>query len=175
MIVIKKYMKRGKRLILLFSLLILTAFQQLTFGQEKPPRPILLAVNAEGLRFGAFCQGSLGGTVIINPGGGRDATGDIIKLSLGHVYGPATFRVKGNAGTLVTIADILPCYLYNGGYRLRLSFGNLSTVTSTGSPFILTSDAWMDIKVGGTLTVGNAAANPPGEYSGTFDVTFIQN
>jgi hypothetical protein len=30
------------------------------------------------------------------------------------------------------------------------------------------------MNIGGTLTVGNSASNPPGSYSGTFDITFIQ-
>ena len=81
----------------------------------------------------------------------------------------------GNAGTLVTIAAIPPVYLYNGGYKMQLNFGNVAAITSTGSPFVLPSDSWMDVKVGGTLTVGNSSVNPPGEYSGTFTVTFIQN
>jgi hypothetical protein len=30
------------------------------------------------------------------------------------------------------------------------------------------------VYVGGTITVGNSAASPPGNYSGTFQITFVQ-
>ncbi|TWV93657.1 DUF4402 domain-containing protein [Chitinophaga pinensis] len=47
---------------------------------------------------------------------------------------------------------------------------------STGTPFIATatSPARTIVRIGGTLTVGPPPANPAGNYSGVFQVTFIQ-
>jgi hypothetical protein len=44
------------------------------------------------------------------------------------------------------------------------------------SPLITTviQPARTAVNIGGTLIVGNAAANPPGTYSGTFYITFNQ-
>jgi hypothetical protein len=167
--------KSGGKLLLIFcSILVLMTIYQRAVGQERPPRPLLLVVTAEELRFGAFVVVT-GGTINIDPGGGRSVGIGLIGVNLGYVYGPATFRVKGNAGTLVTIQDIPPTFLYNGGFKLGLSFNTpISTVSSLGSPFILQNSGWIDLKIGGTLTVGNSASNPPGPYIGTFNLTLIQ-
>ena len=164
-----------KYLLILSSIIILVTFYHSATGQEHPPRPISLAVvPAEGLRFGAFVV-ITGGTITVDPGGGRSVGIGLIGVNLGYPYGPATFRVKGNAGTLVTIQDILPSTIAFGGFTMGLSFNTpVSTVSSLGSPFILQNNGWTDLKIGGKLTVGNSASNPPGPYSGTFNVTFIQ-
>jgi hypothetical protein len=164
----------GKYLLILCSIIILMTLYQRATGQEHPPRPVLLVVTAEELRFGAFCVVT-GGTITIDPGGGRSVGIGLIGVNLGYVYGPATFRVKGNAGTLLTIQDIPPTFLYYGGFKMGLSFNTpISTVSSLGSPFILQSNGWVDLKIGGTLTVGNSGSNPPGPYIGTFNLTLIQ-
>ena len=46
--------------------------------------------------------------------------------------------------------------------------------SSTGSPFVTVSPN-TNVFIGGTLTVGPFAANPSGDYNGTFTVNFIQN
>jgi hypothetical protein len=143
-------------------------------AQEPPPRPISIYVNpAQGLIFGAFSQGSTGGTVIIYPDGSRSVTGSITQANLGFPFSPAIFEVDANAGTLIQILNG-PDVMLNGsnGGTLSLHIGT----SSTGSPFIATaiSPARTQVRIGGTLTVGNPLANPAGSYSGLFSVTFIQ-
>ena len=164
-----------KHLLILCSILLLVTFYQRATGQEHPPRPIMLeVVPAEGLRFGAFVV-ITGGTITIDHGGGRSVGIGLVGVNLGYAYGPATFRVKGNAGTLVTIQDILPSTIAFSSFTMGVSFNApASTISSLGSPFILQTNDWVDLKIGGTLTVGNSAANPPGPYFGTFNVVFIQ-
>ncbi|MCX2449652.1 DUF4402 domain-containing protein [Pedobacter sp. PLR] len=141
---------------------------------ENPPRPISIFVNpAQGLNFGAFYQGGSGGMVIIDPNGSRSTTGSIIQASLGISFSPAVFEVDAEPGTIVTISNGPDVNLSgsNGGtMTLRIGSSNL------GSPFIATaaSPARTLIRIGGTLTVGNPIASPPGNYNGTFTVTFIQ-
>lgn len=145
-------------------------------AQENPPRPIKIQISlAQGLLFGAFMHGPAGGTVTVSPLGLRSTTGDVVQLSLGYTFSPAIFQVLGNKGTLIQIANIPSAILSgsNGG-SLTLSFDPPQTASSSGSPFILNTSTWMDVKIGGILTVGIPAANPPGLYNGTFNVTFIQ-
>jgi len=143
-------------------------------AQEPPPRPISIYVNpAQGLIFGAFFQGPTGGTVIIYPDGSRAVTGSVGQANLGFPYSPAIFEVDANPGTLITIMNGSDATLTgsNGG-TLSMHIGT----SSPASPFTATaiSPARTQIRIGGTLTVGVPAANPPGSYSGTFSVTFIQ-
>lgn len=143
-------------------------------GQELPPRPMSVYVNpAQGLSFGAFYHGTTGGNVIIYPNGSRSVTGDVIQASMGSMYSPALFEIEANPGTLVSILNSPDVILSgsNGG-TMTLHIGN----ADPGSPLITTAlpPGHTLVSIGGTLTVGNSLANPAGNYSGTFSVTFIQ-
>jgi hypothetical protein len=142
-------------------------------AQEMPPRPIsVTVVTSQNLSFGNFAQGALGGTVSVSSSGTRSWTGNIVLLTGGSVS-PALFDVVANPGTLITIVNG-PDVSLNGsnGGTLTLHIG----ASSTGSPFITTvaRPSPTHVYIGGTLTVGNPGANPPGDYSGTFQVTFVQ-
>jgi len=144
------------------------------YAQEPPPRPIGVYVNpAQGLIFGAFFQGVTGGTVMIFPDGSRSVSGSIVQANLGYPFSPAIFEVDANPGTLISIMNGPDVILTgsNGG-TLSLHIGS----ASTGSPFISTATppARTIVRIGGTLTVGPPPANPAGNYSGIFSVTFIQ-
>jgi hypothetical protein len=143
-------------------------------AQERPPRPISIYVNpAQGLVFGGFFQGTTGGTVIVYPDGSRSVTGDLIQANLGIPFSPAIFEVDANPGTLISILNGPDATLTgsNGG-TLHLHIGN----ANTGAQFITTvvPPGRTQVRIGGTLTAGNALANPAGIYSGTFSITFIQ-
>ena len=143
-------------------------------AQPPPPRPISIYVNpAQGLIFGAFFQGASGGTVIVYPDGSRSVTGSLVHANLGYPFSPAIFEVDANVGTVVSIMNGPDVTLTgsNGG-SISLHIG----AASTGTTFITTaaSPSRTQVRIGGTLTVGNALANPSGNYSGTFSVTFIQ-
>jgi hypothetical protein len=143
-------------------------------AQPPPPRPIAIYVNpAQGLIFGAFFQGASGGSVIVYPDGSRSTTGDILQANLGIPFSPAIFEVDANPGTVVSILNGPDVTLTgsNGG-SMRLHIG----ASSPTSPFITTARPpdRTEVRIGGTLTVGNALANPSGTYSGSFSVTFIQ-
>jgi hypothetical protein len=143
-------------------------------AQELPPRPISVYVNpAQGLNFGAFYHGNTGGSVIIYPDGSRSVTGDVIQANIGILYSPALFEIEANPGTLISILNGPDVVLTgsNGG-TMTLHIGSADPVFP-----LVTSALPPDrtlVSIGGTLTVGNSLANPPGNYSGTFSVTFIQ-
>lgn len=141
-------------------------------GQERPPRPITVTVDvARQLQFGSFIQAGSYGTVTIDYSGTRTATGSVILPNISSSAFPtsAVFIVDAEPGTLITIMNGPPSSLSNGGYTMTLTLGE----SSVGSPFITQSQE-THVYIGGTLEVGPLTANPAGAYSGTFNVTFIQ-
>jgi len=143
-------------------------------AQEPPPRPVIITANpSQLLAFGAFSPGASGGTITVAPNGTRSSSGDIVLLSLGYVYTPAMFYVRANPGTVLSLLVSPPVTLTgSGGGTLTLQIaGSLPS-----SPFV-TSLPWPQqttLLVGGSLTVGNTASNPPGNYSGNFSITLIR-
>jgi hypothetical protein len=97
----------------------------------------------------------------------------VVLLSLGYVFSSGLFDVYGNPGTVVSILNGPDAILTgsNGG-TLTMQLGD----TYPQSPFVLTATppAPTPLRVGGTLFIGNPLANPPGNYSGTYELIFIQ-
>jgi len=158
----------------LAGLIICLACTGNAWAQQKPPTPISVTISPmQGLSFGAFFEGTVGGTITVNPDGSRMVTGDVVQAGMGFPYSPAMFEVKAQAGTLISIMNGPDAILSGShGGSLRLHIGT----ASTGTPFITTiaSPGVNTVRIGGTLTVGNALANPAGSYSGTFSIIFIQ-
>jgi hypothetical protein len=163
-------LKRVAKLVL--PVIFLFGLYQQVSAQEPPPRPLQVTID-QSLGFGAFAQGPAGGTITVNTAGIRSFTGDIIMLNLGYSFSAATYRITGNAGTVVSILNGTDVSLpgSNGGSMI-LHIG----ASDPASPFVLLTSppAFTLMNVGATLSVGNPASNPPGNYSGTFDITFIQ-
>jgi hypothetical protein len=158
---------------ILLPAIFLLLFSQVVMAQEPPPRPITVNVTAQNLSFGAFTHGMSGGTVTISSGGLRSATGDVVLLNLGFSFSTALYEVVANPGTIVSLLNGPDATITgsNGGSMI-LHIGNSNPV----SPFVTNAIPPMStlLNVGGSLTVNNPAANPPGNYSGTFNITFVQ-
>lgn len=161
-----------KALRYIFSSLVLILLGFSAHGQEDPPRPLQVA-TFQNLSFGAVIQGTIGGKIIIDPQGSRSISGDIIPVNMGYSYFPAIFEVEAIPGSLITIVNG-PDVLLNGnnGGTLLLHIGT----SIPTSPFVNTKSPpfRIQVRVGGTLTVGNSIANPSGNYIGFFAVTFAQ-
>jgi hypothetical protein len=131
----------------------------------------LTVTTLQNLSFGAFSQGSSGGTISISNSGSRTATGSVTPLSLGIPYFEAIFEVADSTGTVISILNGPDAILTgsNGG-TMSLHLGN----SDPASPFIsiINPPETTRISVGGTLTTGNADSSPAGNYSGTFYITF---
>lgn len=163
-----------ERIFLILTFTLLGGFFQAINAQVLPPRPVIVTVNhAQPLSFGAFSPGLTGGTVTVHPDGSRSSAGDIILFGMGYVYTPAMFYVRANPGTVISLLGNPPVTLTgSGGGTLSLQIG----ATLPVMPFV-TSVPWQQqttLLVGGTLTVGDIIANPPGNYTGTFSITVIQ-
>lgn len=164
--------RRGFVLTLLI-VICLFFISQVAKAQEPPPRPIKVTVTAQALSFGAFTLGVAGGTVTISSTGSRSSTGDVILLGLGFSFSTALYEIVANRGTLISLIFINPVTLTGSpGGTLTLNINSSDPV----SPFVTTVPYPTPtlLNVGGTLTVANFLANPPGSYSGTFDITFVQ-
>ena len=115
-----------------------------------------------------LCDGS-GTTVIIDPNGARSSTGNIILISSN--FSAALFYVEAIPGTKITILpEPVAILSSSNGATMQLEIGDGNIYPR--SPF--TSTGTNAISIGGVLNVGTKSANPPGDYSGTFTVTFIQ-
>jgi hypothetical protein len=167
---LKKYMPfcRKQFLLQLLSSALFFLVSGSVIAQPHPPRPINVTVT-QNLAFGTFYHGAVGGSVSVSPAGVRSSGGDVILLMTG-LYFSAIYRITGPPGTVVSLLNgpdvLLPG---SGGGSLSLHIGN----SNPASPFVLTPGPFL-VNVGGTLTVGNSVANPPGSYSGTFNITFVQ-
>jgi hypothetical protein len=157
----------------LLTLICLLFISPIAKAQEPPPRPIKVTVTAQSLSFGAFTLGVAGGTVTISSTGSRSSTGDIVLLGLGYSFSTALYQIVANPGTLISLIFNNPVTLTGSpGGTLTLNINSSDPV----SPFVTTLPypTPTSLNVGGTLTVGNLLANPPGSYTGTFDITFVQ-
>ena len=139
-------------------------------AQEKPPKPIAVEVSTlQHLSFGTFIQAGDFGTITVTPQQARTSTGSVIIPNMSSIVTAALFEVTALPGTLITIVNGPASSLGGNGGTVSLTIGD----SSTGSPFIA-RDNLTEVFIGGTLTVGPLSANPAGNYSGTFTVTFIQ-
>ena len=160
-----------KRFILMATgIIILFATSSEVKAQEDPPRPPSITV-AQDLSFGAFYHGAVGGTVSVSPAGSRTSTGDIVLVGLGYLFSPARYNVYSNAGTVISILNGPDVPLTWSSYSMNLHIGTSLPV----SPFVNPNPYSVptELTVGATLTVGNALANPPGTYTGTFNITLV--
>jgi hypothetical protein len=161
------------RVIYIIPAILVYLFSMELKAQEPPPRPIRIDATAQGLSFGAFYHGATGGTVVITPAGSRSATGDVVLLSLGLPFSAALFQVHAHRGTVISILNgpnTLLTGIPSGTMSLHVGASNPS------SPFVsnVNFNIAIPLYIGGTLTVGNSAANPPGSYNGTFDITLVR-
>jgi hypothetical protein len=161
------------RFVLLTLVILITVGAQALKGQEPPPRPIRIDVTAQGLSFGAFYQGAGGGTVTVDPSGSRSATGDVVLLGLGYIPSAAMFEVHAHPGTVISILNGPDVSLLGtplGSMTLHIGSSDPT------SPFVsnVKFNVAIPLYIGGILTVGNPAANPPGSYTGSFEITIVR-
>ncbi len=137
-------------------------------------------ITAGDLLFGTIIPGAADSgtsTITVSPAStpvrslSVGATASIVNSS---TFGPAQFEVTGGAGAgyAVTVTEQAAGITITNG-----SGGSMDVKSFTVNPLSGTSSLGVDgkavFKVGGELTVN--AAQPTGEYSGTFNVTVAYN
>ena len=152
------------------SLMILL-FSWIAYGQEPPPRPLEIT-ETQQLSFGVFTLSGAGGTVIIYSDGSRGATGSVIPLTLNPVHATARFELVANPGTIISLMGWPASTLTNGTQTMSFTIDSTLPVL----PYVINTvpPNGTTLNLGGTLTVGNILANPAGSYSGTYNITFVQ-
>lgn len=125
--------------------------------------------GTQALAFGKFAAGS-GGSVTVSPGGGRSASGDVV-LVPSDAGTAASFSVTGDASASYAIS--LPAngmvVLASGAHTMAVNnFASSPSLTGT-----LGAGGGQTMRVGATLSV--TSSQPPGSYSGAFDVTVNYN
>ena len=159
--------------LLLITIIAFVVIPASLFAQELPPRPMLLT-TFQNLSFGAFINGNGGGTVTINPEGSRTSSGDIYLVNMGESFYPAIFEVEALPGNIIHVN--LPVYATLSGPAGKSPLSVEINSSLPVSPFVNTTNPpyRTQVRVGGTLTVGNSSSSPSGNYIGSFSITFIQ-
>lgn len=119
--------------------------------------------NSSALSFGAFVAGT-GGTVVVDPTGFRSQTGGVMLVPQG-LGTAAQFSVTGTAGAAYAITLPATAALSDGNNHSMALNGFVSYPGATGT---LSVGGTQSLSVGATLTV--SPAQPPGSYTGSFDV-----
>jgi hypothetical protein len=161
-------------LTILMSMASIDAICQIAPTDSIPPDPARISVyTVQDMKFGAFTQGAIGGTITLSPEGIRTSTGDVVLLNMGYPFNQAIFEVEGIVGTVISIMNGPNATLTgsNGG-SMSMEIGS----SYPNSPYYNTVQppGRTQIHIGATLNVGAPASNPPGTYSGTFFITFNQ-
>jgi hypothetical protein len=166
-----------KRTLVLFSALF--AFLNFTYSQPGLPSRTVTVHSTQAINFGSFClvnNGSSGGTVTVDWQGNRTATGQVMLLNSGPAPQAAIFEINLCPGRLVLINYPASTTLTgNHGGSVQMNIGP-SEKGISGSAFQVNTDCSFitQLRVGGTLIIGSNTANPGGDYSGNFSITFNQ-
>ncbi|WP_423127263.1 DUF4402 domain-containing protein [Gaoshiqia sp. Z1-71] len=126
-------------------------------------------------------RGSSGGTVTVDYDGTRTATGDVVLLNMGTTAQQAIFEFKLCPGRTVILTyptEVTMTGVSGGTLQLHIGPIRIGTVVIDGGSGLFTSNKGCDdihlIYAGGAIEVGSVATNPPGSYSGSFQITFHQ-
>lgn len=161
-----KHHYRSLVFILFAGIFFSGAFSDLK-AQEEPPRPPSITLVTD-LSFGAFYSAT-GGTVTVDQYDTQTSFNTTL-FSFGS-YSAAHFNIYANAGTIINIMSIPDFQLTWGGYGMTVHIDNTEPLL----PFVKTNPYSVpaELTIGATLSIGNPAANPPGTYTGTFNVTLV--
>jgi hypothetical protein len=145
----------------------------LLFGSTATYAQITIS-SIQDLSFGTLLTTGTGGTATISNQGVVTTTGNVIALS-SPAPTEAIFRISNSSSKNKNVSSITkPSYVTltrSGGGSMRLVFGTPSPNPSFSVP----RHSYTDMSIGGTLTIGTITANPAGDYSATFSITFNHN
>lgn len=142
--------------------------QNIKLSDDKP----INVISFQEMQFGTFSQGAIGGTITITSQGDRQTTGSITPLNIGSNFFPLIFEVEAPEGSVISISrgDDIILHGSNGGtmsLKIGDAFPGNTFISNTAPP------GRTQVRIGGTLTVGNLVTSPPGTYSGKFYITFM--
>ena len=141
----------------------------LTFSPAAAMAPIIVSGMVD-IHFGSFTESGAGGTVVINPAGGRTVGGAVMEVGGGGLEQRGRFNVTGSTGMAMDV-DVTPTSvtISNGGDTMVVNNFNLITVGGGDSATITLAAASSQYYIGATLVVGAGQAS--GTYSGNYTLT----
>lgn len=153
-------------------LLLFNVFLFLAFFVPTVMKAQLRVEVVRDISFGSFYVGANGGTIAITPQGTRTTTGTIVPMA-SSTEAPAIFQVRSLTLFPRRVHIVFPAsaYLIRSGGNEKMILNNFRSDKPSDSfpvSFFLTQTVY----VGATLTVQGLSANPPGNYTGNFSVTF---
>ncbi|MEO5943182.1 MAG: DUF4402 domain-containing protein [Ferruginibacter sp.] len=169
-------MKGLQQKILLLMIVLITIpailFAQILTGTTQAKSDAVKITNKQTLQFGVFASGTGGGKIIIAADGARSVTGTVTPLNFGMNYSAAILEIEAPAGSIISFINGPDAVLTgsNGG-TMSMQIGR----SNPPGPIYITngSPAKTELDIGGILTVGNTVTSPPGNYSGSFYISFI--
>lgn len=158
--------------IIIIALLFCVSY---SYGQPSLPTRTMEVNEIQSLQFGTFVlTGGTGGSVVVGYDGSRTATGSMALLGIAPYAQPAIFEVKLLQGRNVHI-DFSATTTLTGsdGGSLVLHIGPTEQGVS-GAYFATNNNRQFTtpLRVGGKLDIPGTAI--PGNYTGTFFITFNQ-
>ncbi len=167
------FLFKSQLLILLICLCFLTGNSQQVALLVTTNETALHVTVKQEINFGAFTQGPSGGIISLTPEGLRTASGSVVPLNLGATYLPLIVEIEGPKGAIVSmLAEETILLTGNNGGTMKLKIRS----TIPAIPFMITDDAPVKniLKIGADLIVGNLTESPPGNYSGTLNISFVK-
>lgn len=158
-------------LILLAGIFYLEGFGQKIETTVKVPTTVFTVNVKQELQLGAFTQGSSGGSISISPEGVRTGLGTVLPLNFGVNYAPLILEIQGPRGSVVSMLANETVLTGSNGGTMNLTIQS----TNPQMPIVITDDPpeKVIIKIGAVLRVGNSLESPPGNYSGSLNISFI--
>jgi hypothetical protein len=105
------------------------------------------------------------------PDGTRLGSGTVVPLNFGAGSAALILEIQGPKGSIVSMLSETTSLTGSNGGSMLLKIRE----TYPAMPFIITEDAPAKsvIKIGAELMVGNAQQAPPGNYTGSLNVSFV--
>lgn len=158
-------LKNIKRKIFILTLFVLMS--SLSYSQMS-----IQSTTSSVFNFGSFISISAGGTVTLSTSNSRTASaGIILQLSTTSILDFTLVRGQTGSGNINTVVITMPSSVTlnrTGGGTLTLGSFTISQSPNN----TLNKGGTQNVKIGGTLTVGNQTASPPGIYSTSVPFTY---
>ncbi|NVO03312.1 MAG: DUF4402 domain-containing protein [Bacteroidetes bacterium] len=172
-------MKTNTSFLILLIILIQSFLCLKVFSQPLLPQHSISVTATQAIHFGTICLSSLngtGGTVTVDYQGNRSSTGDVMLISSTPTSQPAIFDIKLCQGrnVIITYSPTITLTGSNGGSMIMNLGPTEYGPTGTSFPVNVDCDFITQMRMGGTLNVGNYGSNPEGTYTGSFSITFNQ-
>lgn len=133
-------------------------------------------IESEPLNFGRIINSTDGGRIIISPTGIRESTGGVRGFS-GDFYSAGKFIITGPPNLLLDLS--LPQgdqFLFSETNAMKMVVRDfVSSPPAATQIHIPNQEGRLELGIGATIYVSNWLANPPGIYTGIYEIVITYN